>query len=115
MNNTEKYFRALGWFQGCATPDPESAYVWVQPPNQIYGEELPNITESMSAFNKWVAERMEKYGYKYRIHVGQWIWGFSASLLFDEHDKGEFKEPIKDNEILEAAVIAATRYLEGKK
>ena len=68
--------------------------------------DLPNITESFSAFKKWVIEEMDRRGWKLTNsgRFVQWMPKKSQPV-------GGLYEEIKDNEILSAAVIAATEYL----
>ncbi len=98
-----RYFKALGW-------TPRADGEWFDS-NGNWKERLPNILEHYPDFKKWVLEVMEGEGYGYSIdYCFQWGNEFSdnARLKF-------IREEIKSNNILHAAVIAATRYFEEKK
>ena len=110
MNITEKYFRAIGW-----KPKPFSSVcpdAWG--PKETSAADacsLPNITQSFPDFKKWVLEKME--GEKMHLLLclpGSVVWGRDS--IKDYTQEAEY---IVDNEILEAAVVAATTYFEGKK
>ena len=109
MNITEKYFRAIGWRY--VDQIGNNPYGWFLGSYHHRSLELPNITESFSAFKKWVLEKMvlgDGRPMKYSIGIERgddWNWWA---------DHTTYSEPIKNNEILEAAVIAATRYFKGK-
>lgn len=104
---TEAFFRALGWKKN-------SAGIWTYPVeglvNRDYGFQLPNITESMSAFNEHVAKVMEEDGYKIEIVLPYLYW-----INRETDGMRHIKAEITKGEILLAAVVAATRYLEGKE
>ena len=95
MTTTEKYFRAYRKHNDFGLGDVK------------LGGILPNITQHYPDFKKWVLEKMEGEGYEPEIEEGKFYWVLG--------NNAEPAEEIKDNEILRAAVIAATRYFEAKK
>ena len=106
MTTTENYFKALGWEKikgGWRSPETETELIWSV-------TSLPNITQSYPDFKKWVLEKMEGEGWRYEIEDGTGYW----MKYIEEECCGSLEHVIKDNEILEAAVIAATRYWEEK-
>lgn len=125
----ESYFKALGaewkpfmkeselWHWGWILhnePEPIRGRTWSKPDCVAYSENVehpfPNILDSFPDFKKWVLEVMGEEGYVLTSSGNQ--WAYWLYLMDAEHPI--FDEPIKDNNILHAAVIAATRYLEGK-
>lgn len=106
----EEYFKALGWLPVTHKNYPDTILYWLSPSKIEFGS-LPNILESFPDFKKWVLEVMEGEGYVLTSSGNQ--WAYWLYLMDAEHPI--FDEPIKDNNILHAAVIAATRYLEGKE
>lgn len=108
---TEAYFKALGWvYLSILTADDRDGYFgWVN----LEGEEvkLPNILESNSAFIREVLEVMHNESITMEANTN------SKQLHWQKWGKNtEFwVEPIHDNDIPRAAVLAATRYWEGKK
>lgn len=128
----ERYFLALGWlrvkrhefYAGVRLGDAPCEYLWVEKyeevrkPDPKYYADLPNILESFPAFKEFVLERMEGGGYSYYIadvmsEASGYEWG--KELSWQNKGHSEYNELIIDNEILKAAVIAATRYWEEKK
>ena len=111
MDVTEKYFRALGWVQ-CEGHDALMSLPYWEAPETLQGtltlEQLPNITQSYPDFKKFVLEKME----------GDYFVLIVMSTFIEwknmEVENSSYTKTIKDNEILEAAVIAATRYFENK-
>jgi len=110
MTTTEKYFTALGWvWLSPHTADERDGYYgWVDPEGVEWPNGLPNITQSYPDFKKWVLEKMEGEGYEKKIDMAIWMW---TPLNIDLK---VLEQPIHHNEILEAAVIAATIYFENK-
>ena len=106
MDMVERYFRALGWERKCITLG--GSMDWRSPNGVNYGAELPNILEHFPSFKKWVLEEMEKRGYKLVVST---LW----SSWYAGAENPVYETKIKDNEVLEAAIIAATNYLEGEK
>ena len=118
MTTTEKYFIALGAkkvdkskvkFPSHLKMEDRHYNAYILPD----GTEIcvdcsgwPNITQSYPDFKKWVLEKMPNGG-EFSILAGDWFWWLDNNSDPQAH-KREF---IKDNEILEAAVIAATSYL----
>ena len=106
----ERYFKARGWeFTDTIMP----AY-WRLPNRGIipYGSE-PNILESFPDFKEHVLEPMGEEGCIGLIEAMDcdpprlfFVWDFG---------EGASNEEIKDNNILHAAVIAATRYFKNIK
>ena len=97
MTITEKYFRAIGW-----------GWQNFEPVN------LPDITQSFADFKLHVLKKMEEEGYEFAIHNNITYlayWQNSPGGIIGEN---VLKYPIKDNEILSAAVVAATRYFKTK-
>ncbi len=105
----ERYFKARGWkpkkLMGGLIPTGD----WLDPDNNLY-ESLPNILIDFSAFKREVLEPMQ--GEEYCLEVDG-LHG-CVSWFDDPFDGPRYDEVIEDNEILRAAVIAATRYLENK-
>ena len=114
----ENYFKALGWEYGPFTVEGSSLagyrYDWKSTEGE--GENsLPNITEYYPDFKKWVLEKMDEDGLKLSVSVCGAL--FKTQLISWDNDIGRCESEsieAKDNEILEAAVIAATRYFESK-
>ena len=108
MTLTEKYFRAIGW-----TPPAINRKYWSR--TQAYEggavSELPDITQSFADFKLHVLEKMEGEGLRPVISLGVWGWWYHPREIL----KDQIEEPIKDNEILTAGVISATKYFKGKK
>ena len=107
MTTTEKYFRALGWEEikgGWRSLGSETELTWSV-------TSLPNITQSYPDFKKWVLEKMAGEGFYYEFD------GLHGCVEWrkEPFDEPVFEELIENKEILEAAVIAATRYWEEKK
>jgi len=121
---TENYFKTQGWmrvpsyafYAGIKINDSGWDNFWVpselevRSPDPKYYKELPDITQSFSDFKKFVLEPME----------GEDFY-FEADLLHDSvqwriepFDGPKYMEVIENNEILEAGVIAATRYWKEK-
>jgi len=114
MTTTENYFTALGWEYWKDEKNPNGLWVKYEPSIEdgLHFEVLPNITQSFPDFKKWVLEKMEKDGYKLTVSailsaVG-WVPVNSNKI---ETIETHGCVGIKNNEILEAAVIAATSYL----
>lgn len=113
----EAYFRARGWEQVMSIH--EGDYLEENPywknPNGFERKDLPNILESYSAFKEHVLEVMEGEGYGFSI---EYEWddnnGSVRSWYWINHKYGDFAKEIEDNNILHAAVIAATRFWESK-
>ena len=101
MTTTEKYFEALGWVKKTSA---YSFVVWIH--KDGIAETLPNITQSYPDFKKWVLEKMEGEGWRFFT-----IFNYAT---FADKDGNEIDAEIKNNEILEAAVEAATRYFSQK-
>ena len=122
QQETEAYFKACGWvWLSPHTADERDGYYgWVDPNGVEHPNGLPNITESMTAFNKWVTERMEEThwfalnrtkvddGFHYMAVWHPWI---TKSKIVKSGELA-YEEPIKENEILLAGVIAARKYLQ---
>ena len=121
MTTTEKYFKARATsFRKIIFGGYEEYSEWVEGVNAylVDGEWVRNdrydLTQSYPDFKKWVLEKMWLEGYKMIIGdltVGgymhtyvEWNWRKKETAIY--------KEIIKNNEILEAAVVAATRYWE---
>jgi hypothetical protein len=100
MNITEKYFKALGLAEFY-----DAQWNFIGADGDLYNT-FPNITQHYPDFKKWVLEKMEGDGYEFTLNGGMIGWIGDRSF---SHIKG-----VKDNEILLAAVIAATRYWKGK-
>jgi len=127
MTTTENYFKAFGWekqpiviqpFTGrirvssdpsdTDKPHQRESMGWVKGSHVF--EDLPHITQSFPDFKKWVLEKMEGEGYAL-TNSGRFVnWCSTKSQI-----KTDLYQEIKNNEILEAAVISATRYLEPEK
>ena len=106
MTPTEKYFRAIG-----CKPKPHAYNSWNDPAGKrLCMSGLPDITQSFADFKLHVLEKME--GEKFSLNLeddgGNICW--RNPLPFTE-----IWQDVIDNEILEAAVVAATRYFEEKK
>ena len=118
---TEAYFKARGWTysliiyaHNLAIGEDRPSHLWCSP--AIKGQTrssryklkgLPNILESFSAFKEHVLEVMGEEGFTVAIMFGDFMWVSKK--------KDSLEEPIKDNDILTAAVLAATRYFESKE
>ena len=131
MTTTEKYFRALGWervpssmiYAGVPLYRPENqqqgpqGFYWVEnfeetrKSNPAIYNPLPNITQSYPDFKKWVLEKMEGF----KLSVDPQVWAMNWIAVHPWEKESTVGIGIKDNEILEAAVIAATTYWENKK
>ena len=112
MTATENYFKAKatsfrqilvgGYNEHTKYVDGVNAYLidgeWVRPDGRI------DLCQSYPDFKKWVLEKMPNCG-SFSILANYWYW-----WLVDGSDGKNVFEEIKDNEILEAAVVAATRY-----
>jgi len=125
---TEAYFVARGWEWKKYLKDPLDYWYWEfngkavseysRHENYSYSY-LPNILESYPDFKQHVLEVMDFE--EYRLLINELIVGGVPHTYLDWSRKrlaGEYpfyKEIIKDNNILHAAVIAATRYFEEKK
>jgi hypothetical protein len=115
----EEYFKALGFKWGVLPKmlhgTEKDVWCWMSKKEgyKTQFKELPNITQHYPDFKKWVLDKMEGEGMRFEI-VGYVAQFYKGSALFFDKDTVAYEE-IKDNEILEAAVIAATRYWEGKK
>ena len=116
---TEEYFRALGWKRKINTKDSYCTAPITNPEagpdndERLYWSAYPNITQNYPDFKKWVLEKMEGEEAELRvIHGGvKWV------VPMDEFTYSEltFESTVHNgNEILEAAVIAATRYWREK-
>ena len=120
MTTTENYFKALGWHLS-RPHQPNGSWDFHDGEKWICISKLPNINQAFPDFKKWVLEKMEGEGYKLEVDpVYDEVDWFSMKLLTRKNNEEQSKskllvEPTKDNEILEAAVVAATRYWEGKK
>ena len=106
MTLTENYFKAIGWTKDMVRHD----WFWLNPDKQGYTE-LPDITQSFADFKLHVLEKMEGEGLRPVISLGVWGWWYHPREIL----KDQIEEPIKDNEILTAGVISATKYFKGKK
>lgn len=113
MNLTERYFSALGWRPFYHAVLGLSHFITPEQKRIEVPEELPNITQHYPDFKKFVVEEMEKRGITYFIKEHKFFWGkeWDVKDIYDE----VANKPIKNNEILEAAVEAACEYLEGEK
>ena len=107
MTLTEKYFRAIGWNYFNRTPDWPRGY-WSE--SEFFKpkyKELPKITQSFPDFKLHVLEKMRGEGYWFTVNPSTVVWQPKLSDVF-------YLESHKDNEILSAGVVAATRYFETK-
>ena len=102
----EAYFKARGW-EFKSTPMHESFY-WEDADLNSHGDTLPNILESFPDFKREVLEVMRKEGKE--LEVKRCKNGFF--MVFWDY---LCREKIINDEILKAAVIAATRYWESKE
>ena len=111
---TENYFRELGWKRRTNTENDYPSCL-VMNSQGMYLNNYPDITESFSAFKKWVIEEMERLGYELTCGNGAcWAGPIEKPESFAFKSRHYIEEPIIDNEILSAAVIAATRFLESE-
>jgi len=116
---TEAYFKARGWtYESNAI----NKYFWWMPDKQLgrqvtYGLELPPILTDYPVFKEHVLEVMgeetgkdgkQNYQLAFDGSVAWW-WTESYGVI------SEYRERDAEGHILRAAVIAATRYFEGKK
>jgi len=112
MTTTENYFKALGWEFGSfaikRAGSPIACRYSIKSPDGEGHNSLPNITQSYPDFKKWVLEKMEEEGMAFHCSYGAFIWNKIGSPMATP------PVHIKNNEILEAAVKAATKYWEGK-
>jgi len=102
---TEAYFVARGFRKMHI----DSA-MWKLPNGTAFGLELPNILTSYPDFKEHVLEVMGEDGWVLEIE-NEWVWW----KLPDRPTMPQLTHEIKSNNILHAAVIAATRYFEEKK
>ena len=114
MTITEKYFRSIGW-EFRLNLDLK-AMVWMLPEAEACPQnrkpwkiKLPEITQSFADFKKWVLEKMEGDGFLLAKNAG------GMTFFVNPKNNKFFSELPKNNEILSAGVVAATRYFEGKK
>jgi len=114
---TEAYFVARGWTTG---PYKNIAYIWRDQNGEPH-DELPNILNSYPNFKQHVLGVMGEAGYKFEVtargdkETREW-----SSAEWNKYEKfqgfvNDNYEEIKDNNILHAATIRATRYFEEKK
>ena len=122
MNITEKYFRAIGWeyhlyLDKCFQDEPwfeqspHNKIVWDE---CLYHEELPNITQFFPDFKLHVWEKMRMKMYIWKPTIDPYAIVRQRLNEIEGCPEAVAQEEIKNNEILEAAVIAATRYFETK-
>jgi len=119
MTLTERYFRALGW----KTHEIDFGYglqrCWEMLDGKQYPEEtLPNITEHFPSFRQYVIEEMERRGW--RLDITTYIFSDRKESerhveWFHDVEIVVYEAPIKDNEILSAAIEAAYEYLKKEK
>lgn len=106
----EAYFKARGWWEHESQYD--GSYWWDKNGNSthipVLPDSLPNILEHYPDFKEHVLEVMLRDYYKLTVYGGSVTWRGAW-------DYQKEIEEIKDNNILHAAVIAATRYFEEKR
>ena len=114
----ERYFVALGWKQsknGLVGNVVVKSGDWFSGFPETY-KELPPILTDFPTFKEHVLEVMEEEDYKFNlVHL---VYGgplFEWIDIDEEPCKKSLREPIENNNIFHAAVIAATRYFEGEK
>ena len=117
---TEAYFVARGCFiKQQIRKEGENKFkmrdYWCLPDGEFiewddYG--LPKILESYSAFKEHVLEVMGGENFRLTMSFSEVSW---ITLKGPFLDRVSIGEKIKGNDILHAAVIAATRYFEGKR
>lgn len=83
-------------------------------PNFPHSLKLPNILDHYPAFKEHVLEVMEGEGYGFRVNFAEIVWRENQGFM-EDRNKETLSELFLDNNILHAAVIAATRYFEEKK
>jgi len=110
---TEAYFVARGWWK--KTEGYNLGWYGV---DDYHGTPLPNILESYPAFKQHVLEVMGEEGFSYDIisNTTKLVKFFMWYGQFEGHPVlRDYIAEIKDNNILHAAVIAATRYFNENK
>lgn len=111
----EVYFKALGWK---AYTHPMAGFGYLKDKEGNRHKTLPNILESFPDFKEHVLGVMEGEGWEFIIEDGVFFWVRLLPESKCEHNPRhteDISEETKDNNILHAAAIAATRYLEEKK
>jgi len=128
----EDYFRAVGWvIENELNDDPaldrmnHLLFQWIAP-DGVRRKKLPNITQHYPDFKLWVLEDMEAEGFHPHLTLDDtivsdgmggetdgpaillWVWGHETKPT------AQIEQEVEDNEILCAAVVAATRYFEQK-
>lgn len=101
----ERYFQARGWVE--CQEDYGVSEFWLAPDCNNF-DELPNILESFPAFKQYVLEPMGEEGIKMLVTFNSVRWQKAKGGAVIDY------EIYKDNNILHAAVIAATKYWEQK-
>lgn len=106
MTITENFFKARGWEPSTGNNPHWFVKSETEPETSCY-KTLPNITQSFPDFKKFVLEPIHAEGHYFVFETREVHLHFYPDPLLTVE--------IINNEILEAAVVAATRYFEDKK